>query len=433
MDRLAWNMKTLVEAYQQCGHTNPKWDESVKSALTEFARSHCGLAESNEDVGGIISNKCVTAVEAGCDDPMVRYLHIRFCMSQSESAKAFADAFSAVAQEMEKSSYPSIRKYYVWQRATQQFADTYGTNTPAEVNKLSPWKQAGMNLLAALSDRTMPPEEAYLACHENIEYWRWSKEHFPHILESIKAQWHADWKHYSPFLLLDGEAAIDLAWLARGGGYVDTVTRQGWKLFREHIAEAEEDLTAAWQLNTNDSRVAVKMMWVELGQGQGRDRMELWFRRALQVDSKNYDACSAKLLYIQPKWYGSVSDMLDFGRECVTNQQWAGHIPLIMVDAHVDIQSQHVSGWQKTNYWSDPAVWKDLKMAYDRFFKLNPSAIGWYHNYCWYAYQAQDWAALNTAIPKLGSINYNYFGGKEKFERMLAEAKEHAGDIKAKD
>jgi hypothetical protein len=433
MDRLEWNLKTLLGAYQQSGHTNTKWDEAVKGAFTEFARSHCGLAESNEKSSAIISNNCRTAMEAGCDDPMVRYLHIRFCMSQSESKKTFADAFSAAAQELEKSSYPSIRKYYAWQRTTQQFVDTYGTNTPAAVKKLDAWHQAGMDLLAALSDRTMPPEEAYLACHENMEQWKWSKEFFPHIFDSIRAQWPADWKQYSPFLLLDGEGCIDLAWLARGSGYADKVTKQGWELFRKHLTEAEEDLTHAWQLNTNDSRIAVKMIWVELGQGEDRERMELWFRRALQVDSNNYDACNAKLLYLEPKWYGSVKEMLAFGQECVTNQQWGGHIPLIMVDAHGDIQAQYVSGLEKTNYWSDPAVWKDLKMAFERFFNLNPSGIGWYYNYCWYAYQAQDWTALNAAIPKLGSINYNYFGGKDKFETMRADAKLHAGDSKAKD
>ncbi len=110
MDRLEWNLKTLVGAYQQSGHTNPKWDEAVTGALTEFARSHCGLTKSNEDVSAIISNQCKTATEAGCDDPMVQYLHIRFCKSQSESEKAFAEAYIAAAQEMEKSSYPNIRK-----------------------------------------------------------------------------------------------------------------------------------------------------------------------------------------------------------------------------------------------------------------------------------------------------------------------------------
>ncbi len=279
----------------------------------------------------------------------------------------------------------------------------------------------------------MPPEEAYLACHENMEQWKWSKEYFPQIFNSIQSQWPADWKKYSQFLLLDGEGCIDLAWVARGSGFSDTVTSKGWKLFGKHLTEADEDLTAAWQLNTNDSRIPVKMIWVELGQGQGRERMELWFRRALQVESNNYDACSAKLLYLEPKWYGSVTEMLTFGRECATNQQWGGHVPLILLDAHQDIQAQFVSGLEKTNYWSDPAVWKDLKLAFARFFDVNPSAIGWYHNYAWYAYQAKDWAALNAAIPKIGPINYNYFGGKDKFERMVALGKEHVGDTKAKD
>src|ERR1019366_290221 len=53
--RLDWNFKTLVDAYQKAGHTNPKWDEPAKRALTELARSRSRCTESNEAWGLIIS------------------------------------------------------------------------------------------------------------------------------------------------------------------------------------------------------------------------------------------------------------------------------------------------------------------------------------------------------------------------------------------
>ena len=53
--RLKWNLKTLVNAYQKAGHTNPKWDEPATRALTEFARVRAQCAESKEAWGWIIA------------------------------------------------------------------------------------------------------------------------------------------------------------------------------------------------------------------------------------------------------------------------------------------------------------------------------------------------------------------------------------------
>jgi hypothetical protein len=170
------------------------------------------------------------------------------------------------------------------------------------------------------------------------------------------------------------------------------------------------------------------MIWVELGQGQGRKRMELWFNRAMDLDPNNYDACSAKCLYLEPKWYGSIGEMLAFGRECVENKKWGGRVPLVLVDAHWDIPLYYLAGEEKTNYWTRPQVWPDIKAAYERFFELHPEAIGYYHNYALYAYKCEQWNKLNELIPKLGAVNYDFFGGRVEFGKMVRLAKEHAGN-----
>jgi hypothetical protein len=435
LTRLDWNLKTMVNAYQKAGHTNPKWDEPAERALTEFARARSQSTVSNEAWRTIISNNCLNAVNAGCDDPMIRYLFIRQCMDQNASKKAFFDAYCKAAMDLEQSSYPNIRKFYAWERTSQQVAYTYGygTNIPGEVRRLPIWQDEQANLQAALSDGTMPPDEVYDICHDFLEDWRGDPDHYDALYHAMEGGFFENWKKSPVMLLLKGEAYIEMAWHARGGGYANTVTSDGWKLFSQRLAVAEKALTAAWESNTNDPRIAVKMITLELGQGKGRDRMELWFRRAMALDPNDYDACAAKVFYLEPKWYGSTQDMLAFGRECVQNKHWGGHVPLILRDAHVSIQRQYVEGLEKTNYWKQHEVWLDLKSAFDRFFELNPEEISWYHNYAWYAYQAGDWAALNTSIPKLGPVNYDFFGGKDEFEKMVAQAKEHAGQTKAKE
>ena len=431
LTRLEWNLKTLVDAYQKAGHTNPKWDEPAKRALTEFARTRSQGTESNEAWGWIISTNCIAATDAGCDDPMIRYLYNRFSMNQTNSSKAFADAFYGCAQGLEQSSYPGIRKYYAWQRAADQVTYTYGygTNIPPEILRLGIWQMAERNFLKALADRTMPPEEVYDAGHEILETWKGGKNQYSSLYYTIEKQLPDAWTNVPVILLLKGEASIEMAWHARGGGYANTVTDKGWKLFGEGLACAENALTNAWNRNPKDARVPLKMMTVELGQGRGRNRMELWFGRAMVLDTNCYDVCYKKLLYLEPKWYGSVDDMLAFGRECVQNRQWGGRVPLVLLDAHVDIQRQYVEDAEKTNYWKQPEVWLDIKDAFDRFFEVNPDAIGWHHNCAWYAYQCGQWNEFNHQLSLFSAgTNYDYFGGKDKFDKMVGLAREHAGE-----
>ena len=429
--RLDWNLKTLVTAYQQAGNTDAAWDGSAKLALAEFARSRSGLLGTNEPSWEIMSTNAAAAVRAGCDDPMVNYLFIKYAMDQTNSPKAFADAFCKTADNMRESTYPNIRRFYASLRAAEQLKYAAGGNPryPPEVNLYR--RQAITNLADVLADKTMPIGEVDDACHEMFRIVEVNQKQYEDCYNLIEGSLFKNWPDESAIWLIKGEAFIKKAWFARGGDYADKVTDEGWRLFKENLEIAESSLNRAWKLNPKDPRIAVKMMWIELGQGQGRDRMELWFKRAMKLDPTDYDACSIKCLYLEPKWYGSIEEMLSFCRECVQNKQWGGQVPLILVDAHWDVPLYYLEGPEKTNYWMRPEVWPDIKAAYDRYFELHPNAIVYYHNYASYAYRCEQWDALNELIPKLGPVNYKFFGGREEFDKMIQLAKEHAHQPRA--
>ena len=166
-------------------------------------------------------------------------------------------------------------------------------------------------------------------------------------------------------------------------------------------------------------------MELELGQGKGRERMELWFRRAMEIAPNNYEACTAKLYYLEPKWYGSPDEMLRFGRECVASEKWNGSVPLVLVDAHETLAT-YARRTGETNYWKRAEVWPDLKSSFEKFFTLDPEASSWRHNYARYAYWCGQWESLNEQIKLLGEVNYDYFGGRAEFDKMVKLAAEHA-------
>jgi peroxiredoxin len=427
-----WNFRTLTGAYEKAPFGSRKWDAPAKAALTEFARLRSEVTETNEASNWIIGTNCDNAIRAGCKDPMIAYLHARFFLDQTNSPKVFTEALCSAAQTLEQSSYPKVRKFYAWLRAGQQITFTYGygTNVPASLQQLCAYGHSITNLLDSLADTNMPAGEVYDACHDLLVDYESAKDPYQSLYNTLEQRLNRERLHSAPLLLLKGQAHVCMAWNERGGGYANTVSEQGWRGFENHLDIAEQALEKAWLLNSNDARIPLEMLTVELGQGKGRDQMELWFQRAMAIDPNDYDACHSKLYYLEPKWHGSDADLIDFGWQCVESKRWGGHVPLILLDAH-EALARYVDKTNRADYWKQPQVWPDIQAAFERFFQLNPGETGWLHNYAWNAYRCGQWAKFNELVTRLGPINYSYFGGRAEFDRMALLAQAHAQDTNA--
>jgi hypothetical protein len=421
--RLKWNLDTLVGDYQRLGSHNPKWDASAKSALEAFARARTH-AETNEKFSTAIADAAKTAVTNGCDDPMIKYLYTRYVVAKEKrSPLELAQIYASIAENLNHTERPPIRKFYVALRA----AEGFDTGTKINWRVVHHWRdEAKRSLAATVNDKQTPGQEiveAWAALLEAVVRNRHEKNDF---YLSLEPEIFKNWPSESGIYLIKGRFYVQYAWEARGDGEVNTVTPEGWELFKKRLGVAEDALTKAWSLNPHDERIARGMMTVELGQGKGRARMEQWFERAMNLNPNDYEACGAKLYYLEPKWYGSVDAMLEFAHECLHSEKWGGRVPLIVVDAH-DALANLLSPELRKEYWKQPEVWKDLHEAFEKFFRLNPNTTASRHNYALYAFYAEDWAELNRQLPLLGTVNYSYFGGKDRFDEIVHLAKEHAG------
>ena len=421
-NRLAWNLRTLPEAYDKTGSKNHAWDEPARKALDGFARLRSAEGRGDETLSQLVATNCAAAVAAGCDDPMIAYLNARYVLASREiSGTELAYALTNAAEKLVGSGYPTVRKFYAALRAAEQLKFVAGTNTPPEVHRFR--RIAVSNLKQALDDRTMPIQEVDDACGDMFRALELNSAAYEESYRGIEKLLFKNWPEESVSWLLKGKFYFKYAWMARGSGYSDSVTEEGWKLMRERLEVAEEALNHAWKLNPRDARIPVVMIDVELGQGRGRQFMETWFQRGMAVDTNNYDACQVKRNYLEPKWYGSAGEMLAFGRECVHSKEWGGRVPLVLSDAH-EALARYLNRPDRPAYWKRPEVWPDIKSSFDRFFQLNPDAVGWYHNYALFAYRCEQWEKLNELVPKLGRVNFDYFGGKDEYEKMVRLARE---------
>lgn len=418
-DRLKWNLVALTNDYETVGHKNPKWDQDAREALTEFARSRTASDDEALVLFDLAGTAAGSAVSSGCDDPMVRYLSVRYgADTRSKPRSERGELYRVAASNLENSAYSPIRKFYANVDAAEML--------PRDV---SVWPlvrgfraAAVSDLNRAFLDKTLPETEAYQAAETLFKMIEYNTYELTNAYNTFSATLSAKGGRPAVGALVKAEFYLRFAWRARGNGTADQVTDEGWRLFRERLAEAGKALDQAWAQDPYDSQIPTLMISIVTGQEKNRPEMEKWFQRAMKLDPDNYQACHAKLNYLLPQWYGSRDDMLEFGRECVANTNWGGEVPIILVNAHSEFaRTLPAEAWEA--YWKHPDVWPDIKAGYERFAQTEPDATQFRYPYARYAFrcgQLQDfYEQIKMIRQNDGKVNERYFGGKELFDKMM--------------
>src|SRR5258708_13892357 len=109
--RLKWNLATLVGDYEKIGVRDPKWNQDAITALKLLAKAR---AYGPQEVSGFpedVGTAARAAVEAGCTDPLIRYVYARFGLPTRDTNEIPA-SFKDVSGDLTPSQYSIIRKFY---------------------------------------------------------------------------------------------------------------------------------------------------------------------------------------------------------------------------------------------------------------------------------------------------------------------------------
>lgn len=420
-----WTHKTVVEAYEQVGRRDPKWDAKAKEALELVSQSWSDPSSLEPNAGTRIYEIAGEAIAAGCDDPMVMYARAR--QYDTVVRKSFLDSMrmhwdAADAMKKRGAKYPAMRQAFVFARAGQYFAQLKKDHTEVERKDIEGWTALSLARYAEAAKDPTVPESSLVECGEILtEIGRIMAKDRKIAFDRVAAVLAEARPDSNVTLLIKGQVYISYAWDARGGGYANTVTPEGWKLMRERLVEAEVALTRAWEKDPTDAQAPTLMIGVELGQNKGRPSMEKWFRRAMDADPDNNEACEKKMYYLEPKWHGSAEAMLGFGRELLAGGNWDARLPFKLIDAHLTLAGYEDK--EDNTYYKNPAVWKDVQAVYVPCLKRRPkSAIdrSWYAKLaCWcgqYGEAKEQFAILGD------QVDVGAFKDREEMEKLKAEA-----------
>jgi hypothetical protein len=366
--RLNWYRKNSLDIFEKnCG--GKSWVPAERAAVQAAARLWDKDPRATGDEDMIVWREGRAAHQDGRDDPLLLFAWaqnvIQFNSANPDVAWIFRASIAA-ALDMKKAGYPPVMQMMADMQAVKGIADNkpVAERDRKEMNKLIADSTKLFGKVIADPDL---PRQAILNLFEmvgeaSISVYGDRRTLAAPLFEQMKAS-RVD---PSTVLTVQGYFNVNYAWDARGTDYA--VTAEGANLCTLRLAKADAALEQAWALDPSNSDAATEMISVELGQGQGRDRMELWFKRAMDADPDNYSACVQKLYYLEPKWYGNGEEMLKFGRECLAEGNWDAGIPYILVKAHLHFSQYNADGWQQAPqeeyFVKNPQAWTEIRAVY---------------------------------------------------------------------
>src|SRR2546421_674195 len=183
----------------------------------------------------------------------------------------------------------------------------------------------------------------------------------------------------TPLIAL-GDAYIAYAWKARGGGFADTVTEKGWRLFGERLQSARKNLEAAEKMPGKDAEVYRALIVVAMAQGWPRNQMEAVFRKGIEFEPNYQQLYETKAYYLLPRWSGEPGEWETFATEAAdTRGEEEGDI-LYMAIARSQAWSEGAQFFRNTRI-----SYERMKRGFEASLRRYPDSVWEMNSYCYFA------------------------------------------------
>lgn len=184
------------------------------------------------------------------------------------------------------------------------------------------------------------------------------------------------------------------AWQARGGGYANTVTDAGWKLFETRLEEAQKVLSAARSLPAKCPMWWRYQMTVALGQGWDRAIYDKLFAEAKAFEPEFWAYDIARANYLLPRWHGEEGDW-EAAAEGEIEKPGLGSEAY----ARVVIQQR---GYYKQIFEETKASWPKTRDGLEKLRKKFPDTDVFLNHYARLACHAGDPALARKLFEEIG-------------------------------
>lgn len=358
---VAFMKRVVLQAYQKKAGKDPKWADAGLEFLQLRTDTFYGDIQETQKK---LADLGKAAFDAGCDDPMVLYWYadiLRQMRNLSEARACTERALKGFQSGQYSIDFVA--------RSARRLLRNFG-NDPQETRRLTKLMTDSVVQTICLGPYNKN-EQRLLFLHFNDPLDTQDLVLPQAIFDAVK-----DSETASPWTinLLGGHLHLRKAWEARGGGYANTVTPQGWQGFEQNLAKARQHLQKAWGLDEKSPEPASEMIEVEMCSGSLRD-MQLWFDRAVSAQFDYLPAYSQLRWGMRPRWHGTHQIMIDWARNRVKTGRFDTAVPFELYWVAVNIVDDLEGDWKKA--LSMPGLYDQLQQMFDGYTAADPDQAAW--------------------------------------------------------
>jgi hypothetical protein len=191
----------------------------------------------------------------------------------------------------------------------------------------------------------------------------------------------------------------------------------------QRLADAAAAAEQAWAADNLNAYAAEAMMRIEAARDNSKQGVPMWFDRAVGADPDFYHAYVTRLVYLEPKYQGSIREMIDFGHKCLATQKWESGIPMLLIEAHLRAAHYTDKGEQddvqRAYFTSDGDIWEDIKAVYEPYLQRYPDSLFHRSRYAQLACWCEQWETAKKQFQAMGDhFSLAWFRTREAYLRQ---------------
>ena len=427
--RMEWYRKHTVEAYQEFGHRDPKWDKEVNNAL-ELVLTQFNEYWYIQGYANVIGEACQLAVKKGCKDPLILYFLARGSRIKMNNVKnlQLKKMHLNAATALQKSKYHDYFKF----RATRLAAYYVRLKNNRNSSMDQKGKNAGLLKMIialpyfqrAIVDKDLPFIELFYNAEQYCTVYKDCGKSIAEGLELIKPLLAKQYGLRSQAILAtEGIVGITQAADEKRNSY-----EEGQKIELNALSLLEE----AWNIDPAQKDIAARILKT-LRYTERKEEFEKWYNNILLAEPGNLDAFASKRDFLFNN--GSLDDMWAYGEAIIKqNDLMLKQIPSLIDKIAIKIaeQNDHLL-FDFSALYKNKKAWSLMSRAYDKYITAYPEDKNNYFIYANYAASLSYWSEAHKLFNKAGAIS-QYKGridaGKLR-ERKLEAAIYHRNKINA--
>jgi len=163
---------------------------------------------------------------------------------------------------------------------------------------------------------------------------------------------------------------MDYAWYARGSGFADTVTKEGWRLFAQRLEAANAVLKKGRSLAEKDPYWALVSLVVARGEDWDKKDIDALVEEATTTEPTFWEYDVERATSLLPRWHGEPGDWEQYAEQAAARPNGLGDETYARVILELDGYHENIFRESKASWPKTKAGLRKIREKYPRSISL---------------------------------------------------------------